>query len=311
MQRSGGRRRWIADREGFPAERGAGRSRQRPSPRGNTRGSLETAPLASRRPALVAPDNGDFHGERGSVGVEEGGSLSSATASCGTLPAMTLQSSITLHAPAPESVRLIACSPPSWMVELCLREKGLPYAIDVLDFAKGEHRAPKMLAKNPRGTVPVLSDGEASVYETFAILEYLEWAYPEPALLPTTRVARARALSRLHESEALKSAGMAAFAYLMRNPGPEPDKLAPLRKALLDEIERWEQRCDGSAWISGESLGLADLSVFTYLATAAQLGLDLKAFPRLTAFVERMRQRPSVQTTWPALWQPSPHAHLA
>jgi len=223
---------------------------------------------------------------------------------------MASQPQITLHAPAPESVRLIECSPPSWMVELCLREKGLPYTLDVLDFAKGEHRSPAMLARNPRGTVPVLSDGEAHVYETFAILTYLEWAYPEPALLPATPVARARALSRLHESEALKSAGMAAFAYLMRNPEPDPAALAPLQRTLLDEIGRWEQRCDEKGWISGDALGLADLSVFTYLATAAHLGLDLAPFPKLEAFVERMRQRQSVQTSWPTLWQPGRYSLL-
>ena len=69
-------------------------------------------------------------------------------------------SGLVLHAPAPASVRLIECSPPSWMVELCMREKQLDYAVDVLDFAKGEHRSPAMLARNPRGTVPVLSDGD-------------------------------------------------------------------------------------------------------------------------------------------------------
>ncbi|MCA9697528.1 MAG: glutathione S-transferase family protein [Myxococcales bacterium] len=214
-------------------------------------------------------------------------------------------SGLVLHAPAPASVRLIECSPPSWMVELCMREKQLDYAVDVLDFAKGEHRSPAMLARNPRGTVPVLSDGEAHVYETFAILEYLEWAYPEPPLLPTGAVARARALSRLHESEALKSAGMAAFAYLMRNPDPDPATLAGLRGTLLEEIGRWEQRLGdgGGPWISGERLGLADLSVFTYLATAEHLGLELASFPALDEFVRRMRARPSVRATWPALWQ--------
>ena len=116
-------------------------------------------------------------------------------------------SGLILHMPEPASVRLIACSPPSWMVELVLLEKGLSYERHILDFAKGEHKSEAMLRKNPRGTVPVLSDGDAHVHETFAILQYLDWAYPQTPLLPAEPVARARALSRLHESGELKGAG--------------------------------------------------------------------------------------------------------
>ncbi|MCA9688237.1 MAG: glutathione S-transferase N-terminal domain-containing protein, partial [Myxococcales bacterium] len=76
--------------------------------------------------------------------------------------------------PEPATIRIVECSPPSWMVQLALEEKELDYEIRRLSFSAGEHKSAEMLARNPRGNVPVLSHGHINIYETFAILEYLE-----------------------------------------------------------------------------------------------------------------------------------------
>ncbi|MCA9712708.1 MAG: glutathione S-transferase N-terminal domain-containing protein, partial [Myxococcales bacterium] len=127
-------------------------------------------------------------------------------------------SSLVLYVADPRSVRVIDGSPPSWMVEMALREKGLGYERRALAFDRGEHRRPEILALNPRGTIPILVDEGRPVSETFAILDYLERTRPAQALLPPAeqRAALARALTRLHQTAELKAAGMALFAYLMR-----------------------------------------------------------------------------------------------
>ncbi len=213
---------------------------------------------------------------------------------------------ITLYMPEFATVRLIECSPPSWMVQLALEEKGIEYELRLLSFAAGEHKSPDMLARNPRGTVPVLGHGGVSVYETFAILEYLEYAYPNPALLPESRQLRALALTRLHESGNLKAAGMKLFRYLMKTRASalEHHEIDELALQLHDELFFWEHYYGISRWAVGSSLTLADLSVFTYLATSVHLGLalDEQRYPHLRRFYESMRARPSVQGTWPAKW---------
>jgi glutathione S-transferase len=194
------------------------------------------------------------------------------------------------------------------MVEMTLFEKNLGFALERLSFARGEHKTPAMLALNPRGTIPVLTVGQAVLTETLAMLEYLDLTYAEPGLMGSDPVSRARALDRLHESAALKRIGMDLLAYLMRTPDSErdPEHTASGLAALRQELSWWQRAYSASAWAAGDSISLADISVFAYLATFVQLGLDLGELPALAGFHARMLDRPSVQATWPDPWKHEP-----
>src|ERR1700730_16968409 len=69
-------------------------------------------------------------------------------------------------------------SPFSWRVLLALEHKQLPYESQLLHFDKQEHQSPHMLKLNPRGRVPVLKDGDYVIFESVAILYYLDVKYP-------------------------------------------------------------------------------------------------------------------------------------
>ena len=87
-------------------------------------------------------------------------------------------------------------SPYAWRVQLALEHKALPYERKVLSFSAGDTRKPEFLALNPRHRVPVLVDGDFVLYESNAIVEYLDEAYPATGapLFPGRRAhARARA----------------------------------------------------------------------------------------------------------------------
>jgi glutathione S-transferase len=214
--------------------------------------------------------------------------------------------SVRLYVAAPASVSVIQCSPPSWMAQIVLAEKSVAGEVIELDFGRGDHKTPELLTKNPRGTIPILCHGERVIHETLAVLEYLESAFPQPPLMPRDLDGLARGLSRLHESAALKDAGMALFAYLMRTPVAVRDaaRLADLVGALRRELDCWERHYTGVEWAVGSSLTLPDVVVFTYLATAHQLGLDLaRRWPALQAFSERMSTRASVRSTLSSTWQ--------
>ena len=181
------------------------------------------------------------------------------------------------------------------MAHAVLVEKGAAHRVEWLSFAKGEHKTPAMLARNPRGTIPVLTDGAISVHETLAILQYLEHRLADPPLW--LHAAPALALTRLHESASLKDAGMALFVALMRDADADD-----LWDALRSELVHWERYLSAHAFVAGEAITLADFCVFTYLATAVELGLELDASSALAGFYARMRARPSIVATWPTTW---------
>lgn len=206
--------------------------------------------------------------------------------------------SITLYAPDYASVPIVKCSPPSWMVEIVLREKGLAYERVALSFEKEEHRSAEMLARNPRGTIPVLTDEGVHVYETYAILDYLDQTYASPSLLPAVRSERARGLIRYHEAAALKAAGMALFGGLMR--GASEAAIGESRRRFDAEVQIFELYAGAERWEEAR-LELSHVVVFSYLATAEWLGAVLP--PALTSFVGSMRDRKSVKATWPKTWE--------
>src|SRR6202789_3230608 len=73
-------------------------------------------------------------------------------------------------------------SPFSWRILLALEHKGLPYESQLLHFDKQEQQSPQMLKLNPRGRLPVLKDGDYIVFESVAMLYYLDVKYPQPPI---------------------------------------------------------------------------------------------------------------------------------
>ena len=88
-------------------------------------------------------------------------------------------------------------SPRVRKVRIVLAEKGLQYEKVTIDLTKGEQKTPEYLAINPYGKVPALQDNGTTVYESTVIMEYLNDAYPDPALLPADLGQRARARHQL------------------------------------------------------------------------------------------------------------------
>src|SRR3990167_406403 len=77
-------------------------------------------------------------------------------------------------------------SPFAWRVLLTLEVKRLKYESKLLEFSKEDHKSPGYLKLNPRGKVPTLKDGDFVLYESLAIVAYLDRKYPEPPIFGTT-----------------------------------------------------------------------------------------------------------------------------
>src|SRR5271163_616489 len=79
--------------------------------------------------------------------------------------------------------------------EIALNEKGVPFERIMVPFCQAQGYSPKhpaVLAANPKGQVPVLVDGDLTLFDSTLIFEYLEDAYPVPPLYPKGAADRAR-----------------------------------------------------------------------------------------------------------------------
>jgi glutathione S-transferase len=74
----------------------------------------------------------------------------------------------------------------------------------LISFSKQEHKTEEFLKRNPRGKVPTIQDGETIIYESKAILHYLDDAYPENPLWPKDPKQRAQVETRIQEIDYLE-----------------------------------------------------------------------------------------------------------
>lgn len=147
-------------------------------------------------------------------------------------------------------------------VEIALHEKGLPFERVTVPFTQAPGHArkhPEVLAANPKGQVPVLVDGDLTLFDSTVILEHLEDAYPAPPLYPDGAAARARCrLLELFADEIL----LPPLRQLMhRSEPPHPDPRRRQRQEddarraeaeLRDHYAALQDRLDGhpalAAW---------------------------------------------------------------
>src|SRR5258708_8098301 len=80
----------------------------------------------------------------------------------------------------------------SFRVRIALNLKGIAREDSFLHLEKGDQFADAYRAINPQMVVPTLIDGDIKLFQSLAILEYLDEAYPEPPLFPPTHFRRPR-----------------------------------------------------------------------------------------------------------------------
>jgi glutathione S-transferase len=181
-------------------------------------------------------------------------------------------------------------------------EKGLQWQTTWLDLPSGEHKRPEYLAINPVGKVPALIDGEVIVHDSTIINEYLEDKFPETkALLPEDPVKRARARAFEDYADAYLMPSLFKIFFQMRKPEAERDQatIAEGQKEARGHFAYLERELEGRDYFAGE-FSLADISFVPPLANLERAGFSIpEDFPRLRAWWQRMKSRPSFGASWP------------
>ncbi len=201
-------------------------------------------------------------------------------------------------------------SPFGWKVRMVLAEKNVPHQL-VIPENKSED--PAFVKLNPFRLTPVLElDNGATLYESTVINEYLEDAYPEPAMLPKDPYERARI--RLIEDTTdqylyttIREFRSAQFEYappfLVRKKADEVDHkmLESARVKLHEHLARLESDLAGRTFFGGSMYSLADVALAPPLTASLKLlgVLPDKRYPLIAAWSARVVERSSYVTSAP------------
>jgi glutathione S-transferase len=192
-------------------------------------------------------------------------------------------------------------------VRLYLAEKSAGgAAIDVdevtVDLREGEQKRPEHLARNPFGKLPVLElDDGTHLIESPAIIEYLEELHPNPPMIGSTPLERARVreLERVADTGVLMAVGRIVHATnspLGLPPSPEVAKHS--REMLPTSLEFLDRRLDdGRPFLAGERPSVADCTLAAAFQFARFGGVEIDAsFENLARWDEAFRSRPSAKS---------------
>ena len=185
--------------------------------------------------------------------------------------------------------------------KVVLEEKGLAYAVECVRPGNVWKKVPEVLAKHPLGKVPWIDDGDNTIYDSTVINEYLNDAYPEPALLPSDPVARAKA--RALENYADEGV-LSKFLPLIWMPWWSPEdsrdqeSMEKGRNGLREEIFPFLESALEGDYLAGE-FSLADVP-FMAVAMVLQVdGMSVADFPNTAAYLQRLRERDSYRAINP------------
>jgi glutathione S-transferase len=209
-------------------------------------------------------------------------------------------------------------SPFSWRVLLALEHKGLEYESLQLQFDKQEHQSPQMLKMNPRGRLPVLKDGDYVVFESVAVLYYLDVKYPQPPIFGSNPEEAGVIMRVICEFQdfAEPALGKIVAAIFADKVAADLDALTDAMHVVAREARTIEGRLSKEQWIVGADYSATDMVIFPWIQllrralardTAAELGARFlpmeKNYPALARWIARIESLPGYQRTYPPHWR--------
>ena len=174
----------------------------------------------------------------------------------------------------------------TYRVRVALALKGVPHEVAAINMQGNEHCGDAFKALNPQGVLPALDDGHGAVlFQSLAILEYLEEAYPTPALLPSGLAARARVrgLALIVAADAHPLIVPRVREYLQQEAGLHDGELKSwIDRALLTALDAIEANLhaspDTGEFCHGDSPTMADICLASHLIAAQFFKCDTTSY---------------------------------
>lgn len=178
-----------------------------------------------------------------------------------------------------------------------LEEAGATYDYQRVNMMKGEGYAPAYKAVNPLGKIPALQDGELTLTESMAIVQYVADKFPQSPLLPTDAISRAEAHRWVYYAVTEIEPHLWAVAQ-HRFALPEDKRVAALEPTTVWQLARSlrpiEKALAARPFIAGDAFSMADIVVFHCLVWALSAKLEGVGSESL-AYIERLKTRPAYQ----------------
>lgn len=187
-------------------------------------------------------------------------------------------------------------SPNGFKAPIALEELALPYRLHHVRIDAGEHRLPAFLALNPHGRIPVIVDHDTGVtlFESAAILLYL--AEKTGRLLPQEPAARWEAIKWLqfHASSVGPILGQRVHFELFADE-KLPSAITRYRRLTEDVFAVLDAQLAQHPYLAGETYSIADIAHFGWTHIARIIDFDFSQHRHLSAWHERVAQRPAVR----------------
>ncbi|MGN6317084.1 maleylacetoacetate isomerase [Trinickia sp.] len=194
----------------------------------------------------------------------------------------------------------------SYRVRIALALKGVSFEYVPVNIRTGQHRdAAYVNAVNPSAAVPALVDGDFSLGQSLAIVDWLDAHFPAPRLIPTDPGLRARVLelSYLIACDIHPIDNLRVLRYLETELGVTPEQKSTWYKHWVDEgmggVERLLSKYGQAPWCFGGAPTLADCCLIPQVANALRMGCDLSAYPLSLAVYRHASDHPAFAAAEP------------
>lgn len=196
----------------------------------------------------------------------------------------------------------------SFRVRVALNLKGLAYQTIPMHLVRGggEQHSATFIQRNPAQLVPVLVDDSLTLAQSIAIIEYLEEAYPAPALLPQTAAARAwvRALALSIACDIHPLNNLRVLRYLKSPLEIDDQRRTDWSRHWTEvgftAIERLlSERQSSSSCCYGDTPTLADCCLVPQVFNAQRINCRLESFPTIRRIYDHCMQLPEFQRAAP------------
>lgn len=182
----------------------------------------------------------------------------------------------------------------SFRVRIALNLKAVAYDPVVVGLPTGEQSAEPYLAINPNGLVPTWVGAEGPVFQSLAIMEYLDETYPNPPLLPGTALdrARIRGLAQSIACEIHPLNNLRVLKHLKRELKQDDDGVNTWYRHWcnvgLSALERQvKAEAATGKFMHGDTPSLADCCLVPQIFNAKRYDVDLSPFPKLMEIFDR------------------------
>jgi len=193
----------------------------------------------------------------------------------------------------------------SYRVRIALNLKGIEREDAFLHLEKGDQFKPEYAAVNPQMVVPTLIDGSTRLFQSLAILEYLEEKYPKPALLPKDAEGRAwvRGFALINIADSHPLIVPRIRNYLTKTLGvPQEAMLTWIQHWLAAGLAAMETLLiehKSGTFCHGNEVTLADICLVTQVTPAQTFKTDVAPYPRVMAVYNHVMQIPAFAAASP------------